>query len=115
MPDVFTIDVEDWFHIMEVTGTPELASWDALPSRIEANLRALLELLGECNVKATCFVLGWVARTVSSSCCVRPRNSVTILPVTATVIKSYTVSPPHNFERISDPRKLPSKMPPVTA
>ncbi len=62
MPDVFTIDVEDWFHIMEVTGTPELASWDALPSRIEANLRALLELLGECNVKATCFVLGWVAR-----------------------------------------------------
>jgi polysaccharide deacetylase family protein (PEP-CTERM system associated) len=59
--DVFTIDVEDWFHIMEVTGTPELASWDALPTRIEANFRILLELLDQCHVKATCFVLGWVA------------------------------------------------------
>lgn len=60
--DVFTIDVEDWFHIMEVTGTPELAAWDSLPTRIEANFRTLLELLDECNVRATCFVLGWVAR-----------------------------------------------------
>ena len=62
MPDVFTIDVEDWFHIMEVTGTPELAIWDSLPTRVEANFRTLLELLGERNVKATCFALGWIAR-----------------------------------------------------
>jgi polysaccharide deacetylase family protein (PEP-CTERM system associated) len=60
-PDVFTIDVEDWFHILEVTGTPDLASWDSHPSRLEANFRALLDLLASLNVNATCFVLGWVA------------------------------------------------------
>jgi len=61
-PDVFTIDVEDWFHILEVTGTPDLASWDSHPSRLEANFRVLLELLATRNVHATCFVLGWVAK-----------------------------------------------------
>jgi polysaccharide deacetylase family protein (PEP-CTERM system associated) len=61
-PDVFTIDVEDWFHIMEVTGTPDLTAWDSLPTHIERNFRTLLELLAAYNVKATCFVLGWVAR-----------------------------------------------------
>jgi polysaccharide deacetylase family protein (PEP-CTERM system associated) len=61
-PDVFTIDVEDWFHIMEVTGTPDLPAWDALPARLEPNFRALLDLLAANDVKATCFVLGWVAR-----------------------------------------------------
>ena len=62
MPDVFTIDVEDWFHILETKGTPDLPAWDALPSRVEKNLRALLELLDACNVKATLFTLGWVAQ-----------------------------------------------------
>lgn len=62
VPDVFTIDVEDWFHILEVTGTPDLASWDSHPSRLETNFRVLLELLAAHKVHATCFVLGWVAR-----------------------------------------------------
>lgn len=62
MPDVFTIDVEDWFHILETKGTPDLPAWDALPSRLEGNLRALLDLLDTCSVKATLFTLGWVAQ-----------------------------------------------------
>jgi polysaccharide deacetylase family protein (PEP-CTERM system associated) len=61
-PDVFTIDVEDWFHILEVPGTPDIASWDSLPTRLEANFQTLLELLAESDVKATCFALGWMAR-----------------------------------------------------
>jgi polysaccharide deacetylase family protein (PEP-CTERM system associated) len=65
-PDVFTIDVEDWFHILEVTGTPDLASWDSHQSRLEANFRVLLDLLAARNVHATCFVLGWVARRFPS-------------------------------------------------
>lgn len=60
--DVFTIDVEDWFHILEVRGAPDIAAWDSLPTRLEANFRTLLDLLAGCNVKATCFALGWVAR-----------------------------------------------------
>jgi polysaccharide deacetylase family protein (PEP-CTERM system associated) len=61
-PDVFTIDVEDWFHILETAGTPDLAAWGSLPSRVEQNYRVLLDLLAANNVRATCFALGWVAR-----------------------------------------------------
>jgi polysaccharide deacetylase family protein (PEP-CTERM system associated) len=64
-PDVFTIDVEDWFHILEVTGTPALTAWDSLPTRLEPNFRALLDLLAAYNVRATCFTLGWVANRFS--------------------------------------------------
>jgi len=60
--DVFTIDVEDWFHIMEVEGTPDLRAWDTLPSRLEKNLLTLLDMLDAQQVKSTCFCLGWVAR-----------------------------------------------------
>ncbi len=59
---VFTIDVEDWFHILDLPSTPKLTQWDALPSRIERNFRRLLDILSEYEAKATCFFLGWVAQ-----------------------------------------------------
>ena len=59
--DALTIDVEDWFHILEVEGTPPLDEWRALPSRVERNLERMLHLLGEHGVRATCFFLGWIA------------------------------------------------------
>lgn len=62
MPDIFTVDVEDWFHILETRRTPDFESWDSLPSKLEQNFRVLLELLAEQNVKATLFTLGWVAK-----------------------------------------------------
>jgi len=58
---VFTIDVEDWFHILEVSGTPSLDTWNSLPSRVEQNFSRLLEILKAHGVQATCFFLGWVA------------------------------------------------------
>lgn len=57
---VFSIDVEDWFHILDTPGSPPLAEWDALPSRLEKSLLALLDILSERRVRATCFFLGWV-------------------------------------------------------
>ena len=35
--------------------------WDALPSRVEPTTRLLLDLLDRANVRATFFVVGWVA------------------------------------------------------
>lgn len=61
MPDIFTIDVEDWFHILDTRQTPDIDYWDSLPSKLEQNFRVLLDLLAEHNVKATLFTLGWVA------------------------------------------------------
>lgn len=61
-PCIFSIDVEDWFHILDLPAGPALVEWDRLPSRVETNFRRLLDLLAENQVRATCFFLGWVAR-----------------------------------------------------
>ena len=56
-----TIDVEEWFHICGVGGTLAASNWPALPSRVVPTTTALLELLDRCGIRATFFVLGYVA------------------------------------------------------
>jgi polysaccharide deacetylase family protein (PEP-CTERM system associated) len=60
-PLVFTLDVEDWFHILDLPSTPPIARWDTMPSRVERNTMRMLELLAEYEVKSTFFFLAWVA------------------------------------------------------
>jgi polysaccharide deacetylase family protein (PEP-CTERM system associated) len=57
---IFTIDVEDWFHISDLDNTPLVDTWHSYESRVERNLRDLLDLLDSHGVKATCFFLGWI-------------------------------------------------------
>ena len=59
---IFSVDVEDWFHILDLPSTPDLAAWDSLPSFVERNFVRLLDLVSETNTKVTCFFLGWVAK-----------------------------------------------------
>jgi polysaccharide deacetylase family protein (PEP-CTERM system associated) len=59
--DIFSIDVEDWFHIHGVPSAGGMKDWSALESRVERNFKKLLDLLDDRNAKATCFILGWVA------------------------------------------------------
>jgi polysaccharide deacetylase family protein (PEP-CTERM system associated) len=66
MPAIFTVDVEDWFHILELPGTPAIKDWDRLPSRVEANFRRFLDLSDAAGVQITCFFLGWVAERFPS-------------------------------------------------
>jgi polysaccharide deacetylase family protein (PEP-CTERM system associated) len=61
MKCIFSIDVEDWFHILDLSTIPEIAQWDSLPSRVENNFAKLLAILDERKAKATCFFLGWIA------------------------------------------------------
>jgi polysaccharide deacetylase family protein (PEP-CTERM system associated) len=63
MTNILSVDVEDWFHILDAPSAPPIEEWDSLPSRIEMNFRRLLELFGLYQVHATCFFLGWVAET----------------------------------------------------
>jgi polysaccharide deacetylase family protein (PEP-CTERM system associated) len=58
---IFTIDVEDWYHILDLPSTPPISTWTSLPSRIESNFERLLDILDENHAQATCFFLGWVA------------------------------------------------------
>jgi len=58
---IFSVDVEDWYHILDVAAAPELAQWDGLPSRVERNFGRLMDIFAADDVKSTCFFLGWVA------------------------------------------------------
>jgi polysaccharide deacetylase family protein (PEP-CTERM system associated) len=58
---VFSVDVEDWFHILDVPAAPAFASWGTLSSRVEANFLRLLDLFSEERRQVTCFFLGWIA------------------------------------------------------
>src|SRR5271156_1369877 len=58
---IFSIDVEDWFHILDLPSTPPLSEWNRLPSHVEKNFLRLLDIVDERNVRVTCFFLGWVA------------------------------------------------------
>ncbi len=58
---LLTIDLEDWFHLLDndETRTPE--QWQAFPSRVKQNTHKLLDLFDAHGIKATFFVLGWIA------------------------------------------------------
>lgn len=61
MRNCLTVDVEDWFHICGVDDVLPASGWDGLPSRVERTTRDLLEMFDRARVRATFFVLGWVA------------------------------------------------------
>jgi polysaccharide deacetylase family protein (PEP-CTERM system associated) len=61
MLNAMSIDVEDWFHVYNMSGVIPQSSWDSCESRVENNTRRLLDLFAKHRVKATFFTLGWVA------------------------------------------------------
>ncbi|NNL65224.1 MAG: DUF3473 domain-containing protein, partial [Myxococcales bacterium] len=61
-PNIMTVDVEDWFHILEVEGGYTRQDWDDLEVRVVSNSDRLLGLLDEAGVRATFFIVGWVAK-----------------------------------------------------
>jgi polysaccharide deacetylase family protein (PEP-CTERM system associated) len=61
MNNALSFDVEDWFQVENLKPAIPRERWDTLELRVEANTRRILALLRERDVKATFFVLGWVA------------------------------------------------------
>ncbi len=59
--NALTIDVEDYFMVSAFADVVKFEDWPKYESRIEKNTSKILELLDEYGVKATFFVLGWVA------------------------------------------------------
>lgn len=59
--NVFSVDVEDFFHVEAFSDVVERPSWDNYPSRVVGNTHRLLDLLAVHKVEATFFVLGWVS------------------------------------------------------
>lgn len=59
--NVFTVDLEEWFHICGAGEPVARDQWDRLPSRVEPTTRRVLDLLDEAGIRATFFIVGWVA------------------------------------------------------
>lgn len=61
MLNALTIDVEDYFMVSAFADKVKFEDWHRQECRIEKNTYRILELLNEYKVKATFFVLGWIA------------------------------------------------------
>lgn len=59
--NAMTVDVEDYFHVSVFDGLVPRHKWEGMESRVCANTERLLEIFGETGLRATFFVLGWVA------------------------------------------------------
>jgi len=59
--NAMTIDVEDYFHVSAFEHVVRRQDWDSHERRVVANTRRLLDLFERAQLRATFFVLGWVA------------------------------------------------------
>jgi len=59
--NAMTVDVEDYFQASAFDRVVSRVSWDSIDSRVVQNTNRLLELFDRVGVRATFFVLGWVA------------------------------------------------------
>ena len=88
-PITLTIDVEDWFHILDYEGAGGCDRWFSRESRIDANVDRILSILDEYGLKATFFCLGWVGEQFPQVV-KRIADADPKLHLTATSTDSYT-------------------------
>jgi polysaccharide deacetylase family protein (PEP-CTERM system associated) len=61
LKNAMTVDVEDYFHVAAFEKSINPKEWSNYESRVETNTARLLELFNQNEIKATFFILGWVA------------------------------------------------------
>jgi polysaccharide deacetylase family protein (PEP-CTERM system associated) len=59
--NALTVDVEDYFQVAAFSTAIDFSNWDGFSLRVVPNTQRLLELFAARGVRATFFVLGWVA------------------------------------------------------
>jgi len=59
--NAMTVDVEDYFQVTALAGAIPRSRWDSIPLRVKDNTLRILDLFDRHDVKATFFILGWVA------------------------------------------------------
>ncbi|WP_311567508.1 XrtA system polysaccharide deacetylase [Photobacterium arenosum] len=60
--NAMTVDVEDYFHVSAFSSIIKQEQWGkSYPLRVDYNTRKIMDIFAEHDVKATFFILGWVA------------------------------------------------------
>lgn len=60
-PHHFTVDVEEYFHPTAIAAYYPMSDWESLERRTPRVMARLLEFLEGHRIRATCFVVGWLA------------------------------------------------------
>jgi len=61
LPHALSFDVEEHFQVSAFWSDARRQQWDQLESRVEQNTLRLAEILARAGIRATFFILGWVA------------------------------------------------------
>ena len=59
---ILTFDIEDWFHILDNDSTKTQNEWKNFDSRIHKNMDTIYKIIETSNVRASFFVVGWMAK-----------------------------------------------------
>lgn len=60
--NILTFDIEDWYHFLEHKPVENPENWKGLENRMEIGVHRILDILDTYNLKATFFVIGWIAK-----------------------------------------------------
>lgn len=58
---ILTFDIEEWFHLLDNDTTKSVKEWSNFESRIKLGMDLIFNIIDSTNVKATFFVVGWMA------------------------------------------------------
>ena len=61
MINALTFDIEDYYQVEAFKEFIPFEEWPQYPSRVVANTKKIVNILDEYDVKATFFMLGWIA------------------------------------------------------
>ena len=59
--NALTVDLEDWYHVCGAGAVEDPVRWDAYESRVVRNTDRLLSILRAHRIRATFFILGYIA------------------------------------------------------
>jgi polysaccharide deacetylase family protein (PEP-CTERM system associated) len=60
--NALSFDIEDWFHMLDIPAVADADRWSSLPTLVERYTDVILQIVADHGVKATFFVVGWVAQ-----------------------------------------------------
>jgi|SaaInlStandDraft_2_1057019.scaffolds.fasta_scaffold653138_1 hypothetical protein len=58
---ILTFDIEDWFQVFYGEAAVKKSDWDQMPSEFSRMIETLSSILESRNLKATFFIVGWLA------------------------------------------------------
>ena len=62
VPNVFSVDVEEYFQVSAFEDQFPRERWESIPSRLERGLDVVLGVAAAAQARGTFFVLGWIAK-----------------------------------------------------